>query len=90
MPRVAGVDADEPVRAQRIVAERPEQQEQEQEPEQPEQEAPFTDEEAEQLMALMVRFKAVEPDYLKLIESVVTMAENGDATYNMAKGFLIK
>ena len=55
-----------------------------------EEDSPFTDEEAEQLMSLMVRFKAVEPDYLKLIEAVVKMAESGDATYSMAKGVLLK
>ena len=38
----------------------------------------------------MVRFKAVEPDYLQLIEAVVKMAESGDSMYNMAKGMLLK
>lgn len=80
---VAGVDANEPVHAAPIVADAPETEE-------PETESPFTDEEADQLFALMARFKAVEPDYLKLIESVVTMAESGDSTYKMAKNFLVK
>ena len=54
------------------------------------QEDPFTDEEGEKLAELMARFKAVEPDYLQLLESVVEMAEKGDSTYTMAKGFLLK
>ena len=87
MPRVAGVDAEEPVHAAPIVTERHETPEDA--PEEP-QDEPFTDEEAEQLMQLMVRFKAVEPDYLKLIQSVVEMAERNDPTYTMAKGFLVK
>ena len=50
----------------------------------------FTDEESEKLYALMERFKAVEPDYLQLIESVVEMAESRNPMYATAKGFLIK
>ena len=90
MRQVAGVDADEPVvHAARIKPiDDPEQQEQE--TKEPEQESPFTDEEADKLFELMARFKKVEPQYMQLLEAVVTMAENGDATYNMAKGFLIK
>ena len=38
----------------------------------------------------MARLKKVEPNYLALLESVVEMAESGDATYKMAKGFLLK
>lgn len=92
MPRVAGLDAPEDVHARKIVPEDgntvdPEQPEQ---PQETEQEEPFTDAEAEQLMALMVRFKAVEPDYLQLIEAVVKMAESGDSMYNMAKNMLLK
>ena len=49
----------------------------------------FTEDEQEKLFDLMARFKAVEPRYLELIERVVTMAENGDKTYDMAKGFLL-
>ena len=49
----------------------------------------FTEKEQEKLFDLMARFKAVEPRYLELIERVVTMAENGDKTYDMAKGFLL-
>ena len=92
MARVAGIDAEQDVHARRIVAEDGKPVD---DPEQPEQDAqeqqePFTDEEAEQLMALMVRFKAVEPNYLQLIEAVVNMAESGDTMYNMAKGMLLK
>ncbi|MBO5933022.1 MAG: hypothetical protein J6Q19_04780 [Bacteroidaceae bacterium] len=51
---------------------------------------PFTDEEADKLYDLLARFKKVEPQYMQLIEAVVEMAEKGDQTYTMAKGFLIK
>ena len=93
---VAGVpqDAEEPVNAdpiQPIVAERPQMpQEPEHEPEEQEEQSPFTDEEADELFDLMARFKKVEPQYLELIKAVVAMAESGDSTYTMAKGFLIK
>ena len=50
----------------------------------------FTDTESDKLFELMARFKAVEPQYLQLIENVVVMAEKGDPTYNMAKNFLVK
>lgn len=85
MPAVAGVQQlteQQPVTAQPIHA----AQEETEEP----QESPFTDEESDELFYLMQRFNAVEPDYLKLIRSVVEMAEKQDPTYNMAKGFLIK
>lgn len=95
MPMVAGVDADKPVHAQPIIPDRKPQEpgaekESEQEQELVDMANNFTDEEEEKLFDLMTRFKKVEPDYLKLIEAVVTMAENGDSTYTMAKGFLIK
>lgn len=78
--RVAGVDTEAPVEAQPIRA-----------IEQDEQiEELFTDEESDKLFQLMADFKQVEPRYLELIECVVTMAKNGDATYDMAKGFLLK
>lgn len=80
---VAGVDAEEPVHAAPIVPEQPETQE-------PADESPFTDDEADKLFDLMARFKAVEPQYMELIEAVVKMAEKGDTTYNMAKGVLLK
>ena len=54
------------------------------------EDSPFTDQEADRLLSLMARFKAVEPDYLRLLEAVVGMAERGEVTYNMAKGFLLR
>lgn len=93
MPMVAGVDANEPVHAAPIIPDRKPQEpgkENEQELVNMANESVFTDEEEEKLFDLMTRFKKVEPDYIKLIEAVVTMAENGDSTYTMAKGFLIK
>ena len=85
---VAGIDADEPVHAKRIqpiIATDPEQPEQQQEPD------VFTDEESEELFDLMARFKKAEPEnWLKMLRTVVDMAESGDQTYTMAKGFLIK
>ena len=57
----------------------------------PEEEASaFSDEEAAQIEVLLTRFKAVEPDYMQLLTRVVEMAEAGDSTYNMAKGFLMR
>lgn len=86
MPRVAGVDAEEPVHATPIVVDKqgeaPEHEE--------ENESPFTDEEEAKIFDLMCRFKKIEPDYLSLLESVVKMAESGDTTYTMAKGFLVQ
>ena len=103
LPRVAGVDAENPVHAQVIkpISEhKPEQEQPEdpEQPEQPEQQDPvagddqdvFTDEESDELFALMARFKAVEPQYMDLLRAVVQMAESGDSTYTMAKGFLLK
>ena len=79
---VAGVDAEAPVVAQPIHAA--------EEPEHPEEPSPFTDEEADKLFELLARFKKAEPEYMRLLKAVVTMAESGDATYTMAKGFLLK
>ena len=83
---VAGVDAERPVHTAPIVveehAEEPDEEKQEEEI--------FTDEESDKLFELMARFKKAEPDYLKLITRVVEMAESGDGTYTMAKGFLLK
>ena len=87
MPKVAGIDADNDIRAARIKAQ---PQEVEAEETEQEEEGIFTDEEADELLALMERFKKVEPDYLRLIKSVVEMAESGDSTYTMAKQFLLK
>lgn len=91
MPRVAGLDAEAPVTAEPIHARQPEEEMPSAKAyQQAEEEEVFTDEESDRLFALMARFKKVEPDYLQLIESVVTMAEAGDSTYTMAKSFLIK
>ena len=78
--RVAGVDASAPVQAQPITTIEQEEMINE----------IFTDEESDKLFDLMARFKAVEPEYMQLIECVVKMAESGDGTYTMAKGFLLK
>lgn len=58
--------------------------------EEPEEESIFTDEEADALLDLMARFKAVEPNYLQMIRKVVEMAETNDPMYGAAKGFLCK
>ena len=81
---VAGVDSEEPVVAQPIVPAKPGEVQ-----EDPQEENPFTDEEADEVYALMVRFKKAEPDCLKMLRKVVEMAENGDAMYKTAKGFLV-
>lgn len=90
--KVAGVDTAEPVHAAPIVADRPEDtpEQPEDTPEQPQEEeaSPFTDEEADQLMALMVEWKKADPDYLVCLEKIVTMAKNGDKNYALAKTFL--
>lgn len=85
---IHGVDAPGDVSAPTI---QPVQhQEPAEQPENDEQECPFTDEEADELLELVARFKLVEPDYLVMLRKVVEMAEAGDATYTMAKGFLCK
>ena len=90
MRNVAGVDADAPVHARKIQPIIPEDETEIKETEIQEEEI-FTDAESEELFDLMSRFKAVEPEnWLKMLRTVVEMAESGDATYNMAKGFLIK
>lgn len=76
----AGIDTDAPVEAQPIYAVEKES----------EIDDLFTDEESDELFSLMARFKAVEPRYIDLIKSVVSMAERKDPTYDMAKGFLLK
>lgn len=86
---VAGIDAEQPTTVppvQPLSAQQPATGDNDEDDEQ----SPFTDEEAEQLLALMTRFKAAEPeDYLELIEAVVTMAEAGDSTYKTAKMVLL-
>lgn len=85
--RVAGVDAPNDVQARRITPiDEPAQEEQAAEEQEP---SVFTDEEGEQLCALMARFKAVEPDYMQLLEAVVQMAESGDRSYQMAREFVL-
>ena len=96
MRNVAGVDTAEPVHARPIVAEPQPKEKPEEDPDEKDNQElvdianDFTDEEGEKLTALMSRFKKVEPQYMELIEAVVEMAERGDSTYTMAKGFLIK
>jgi hypothetical protein len=86
MSRVAGLDAEQPVHTAPIqtIETAPANTTQETE------ECAFTEEESDKLYDLMARFKAVEPQYMELLESVVKMAEAGDATYTMAQGFLLK
>lgn len=93
MPRVAGLDATgvetEPIRVKHT----PEAHEDPKDPAAPEAEVEvevFSDEEADKLFELLARFKKVEPNYMQLIEAVVRLAEANDATYTMAKGFLLK
>lgn len=87
MRNVAGLDAEQDVHARRIKP----IEEQEIEIQEEQTQEPFTDEENEELYDLMVRFKKAEPEnWLKMIRTVVAMAESNDATYQMAKGFLIK
>lgn len=87
-----GIDARQPVHTQPII---PEDGAQDPDNEAPEAQEPtiwdqFTEEEATEILTLVVRFKAAEPDFMKMLRKVVTMAENGDAMYGMAKGFLTK
>lgn len=94
MRNVAGVDADAPVDVTvqpiRVHHDAPADAPEDVPEQDATEEEPFTDEESEELMQLMVRFKKIEPRYLDLIRSVVQMAESGDATYTMAKGFLLQ
>ena len=89
MRKVAGVDVAEPLHAQPIIPEAQEQDPQETEEKPQEEQSPFTDEEADELFALMAEFKSVEPDYLPMIRKVVDMAKANDSTYQMAKKFLV-
>ena len=89
----AGVDTKEPVHADPIIVNEP--QEEQQQPDEQETEAAkspwddFTEEEGAELGELLSRFKKAEPEYLPMIRKVVEMAEAGDSTYKMAKGFLV-
>ncbi len=87
--RVAGVDAEEPVHAARIVPTDEQEDTQEENVETQEEEI-FSDQESDKLFTLMRRFKKAEPDYLNLIERVVEMAERGDGAYKMAKTALLQ
>ena len=93
--KVAGIDAEEPVHAQRIVADdgtplREERVVEKEETAEVVEERPFTDEEEEKLYDLLARFKKAEPEYMQLIEAVVEMAEKGDTMYGVAKNALLK
>lgn len=94
----AGIDTQEPVHAAPIVVDEPTDTRDRRDTDEiptdaPEEKSPwddFTDEEGAELGELLSRFKKVEPEYLTMIRKVVEMAEAGDSTYNMAKGFLCK
>lgn len=93
MPMVAGLDTNAPVHAQPIIPDRKPADAPEGDPatqELVDEANNFTDEEEEKLYDLLSRFKKVEPQYLELIEAVVTMAESGNSMYATAKGWLIK
>lgn len=47
------------------------------------------DEATAELESLLERFAAVEPEWLPLLRRMVEMAEAKDATYNMARNFLL-
>lgn len=47
------------------------------------------DEATAELESLLERFAAVEPEWLPLLRRMVEMAEARDATYNMARNFLL-
>lgn len=49
----------------------------------------FDAQESDRLFELMAEFKAVEPQYLELIEKVVQMAKSGDKNYEFAKKMLL-
>ena len=88
MPKVAGIDADQPVHAQTIEPHKEQAQSGQDEPE--EVEVFCTEEEYNRAMALLERFAKVEPQWLDLLEKVAVLAESGDGTYTMAKQFLLK
>ena len=84
--RVAGLDAEEDVRAERVAPIAPKQ---EQPDEVDVEQSVFTEEESEELYALMAQFKQVEPEYLRLLKAVVKLAETGDKNYQMARMMLL-
>ncbi len=82
---VAGIDTEQPVTVQPVP---PIQAAPREEPEaEPE---PFTDEEADELFALLKEFKEIEPQYMELIRGVVKMAKDGNPMYGPAKEFILK
>lgn len=92
MRNVAGVDTEEPITVQPIHVQRPEQPEQQptgtiDSPNEVE-EAPFTDEETDEIFELMKQWKSVDPDYLALLQKIVSMAASGDSNYALAKKFI--
>ena len=86
LPKVAGIDADEDVESAQIHAKRTTREDAAAEAD---EDSLFTDAEADELLALMARFKAVEPDYITLIKRVVELAESGDSNYQLAHRFLL-
>lgn len=93
---VAGVDAEEPVHVAPIVVDKqpdaqpnePTDNRETTETQPTEEQSPFTDEEADELFALMARWKKVEPAYLKMLRKVVVMAESNDSNYQLARTVL--
>ena len=93
MRNVAGLDTSAPIEADPIHPITPEHENNNLEnPENMEEnEKPIlTPEEEDKWYRLIERFVKIEPRALELMESVVNMAESGDATYGMAKQFLLK
>ena len=94
LQKMAGIDATEPVEVEPIrVKRRPAdtaEPDTEAEPQEEEIEVFCTEDEYNQMLALMERFAKVEPQWLALLEAVTNMAESGDGTYSMAKQFLLK
>lgn len=90
--RVAGIDAAEDVRAERVqpIKQQSEIVPEEETVEETAEQEVFTEEEGDKLFALMARFKQVEPDYMQLVERVVVMAETNDGMYQAARGMLLK
>ena len=81
---VAGVDATHPVTAKPV-----QQIQTETEIGAEDMNEIFTEKESDDLFDLTARFKSVEPQYMQLIERVVTMAESGDNMYHMARKMLL-
>lgn len=82
---VAGVDTNEPVTVPPMHVDREEQAEA---VEEVETEQEFTDEEADALLSLVLRWKKADPEFMPCLEKIVEMAESGDSNYALAKKFL--